>query len=449
MNDDLKLLAQMSGERIFRFAPEALWVLIGQIASVIASLIAVKVLSNLLSQAEYGKLALASTLINFVTTNIFGPFGQGFMRFWSIGKGRGNLDVFYRLSNRFIMCIGVFAVFAAVITSLFLFLTKHTEWAVLTLLSLVLGTISGMIGMRTSIWNAMRQRRKIALVSIFDGFSKPLLAAIFIFLTVRTVNIVLIAYLSGAFLIFFVVNRIYVKNTGVGLYEYPFAKNDNLFRSSLAKEIISYSWPFAVWAVFGWIHSFCDRWVLNALFGLEVVAGFAIVSQLASCPLGFGSGFLCNLFTPIAFQRAGKLTDSLLVNSAVRILKVMTAIYVAGLIVVVVLFSLFHRQLVLLVSNRAFAEYSYLLPGLTLAWGLFFLGQTLTTLGLLYNKPQVYIYPKIVVSLIALGGVFYFALKFGVKGVVWGLGLANLVYAVWCAGIFVYLKNRKITIGES
>jgi hypothetical protein len=45
--------------------------------------------------------------------------------------------------------------------------------------------------------------------------------------------------------------------------------------------------------------------------------------------------------------------------------------------------------------------------------------------------------------------VFYFALKFGVKGVVWGLGLANLVYAVWCAGIFVYLKNRKITIGES
>ena len=449
MVDNLKLFTQMPGKRVRRFTRETLWVLTGQIGSAIAGLIAVKVLSNLLSQAEYGKLALANTLISFVMTNIFGPFGQGFMRFWSIGKDRGNLDVFYRISNRFIMYIGVFAVFAAVITSLFLFLTKHTEWAVVTLLSLVLGVISGMIGMRTSIWNAMRQRRKIALVSIFDGFSKPLLAALFIFLMVGAVNVVLTAYLSGAFLIFFVVNRIYVKNTGVRLYGHPFVKNDNLLRNSLAKEIILYSWPFAVWAVFGWIHSFCDRWVLNALFGLEIVAGFAIVSQLANYPLSFGSGFLCNLFTPIAFQRAGKLTDASLVNSAVRILKAMTAIYIMGLVVVIVFFSFFHRQLVLLVSNQAFAGYSYLLPGLTLVWGLFYLGQVLTVFGLLYNKSQVYIYPKIATSLIALGGVFYFASKAGIEGVVWGLGLANLVYAGWCVGIFVYLKNRKIAVSES
>jgi len=432
---------RLSGERIFRFTPEALWVLVGQIGIAVAGLVAVKVLSNLLSQAEFGKLALAITLMSFVGVNIFGPFGQGFMRFWSISKERENLDVFYRVSNRFIICISVFAVLVAVAIALFLFIARHAEWAVLALLSLVLGIISGMISMRTSVWNAMRQRRKIALVSIFDGFSKPLFAALLVLLTVRTVNIVLIAYLLEAFLILFVVDRIYVKNTGVRLYKYPFTKSDNFFRNDLSREIISYSWPFAVWGIFGWAHLFCDRWVLNMFFGLEVVGGFAVVSQLASYPLIFGSGFLSNLLTPVAFQRAGKLSDRLQVNSAVKILKVMTAIYIIGLIIVVVFFSFFHNQLVLLISNQAFAKYSYLLPGLTVAWGLFYLGQVLTQFGLLYNKTQVYIYPKIFASLIALAGVFFFASRLGVAGVVWGLSLANLVYVVWCTIIFVKIRR--------
>jgi O-antigen/teichoic acid export membrane protein len=440
---------RLSGERLFRFTPEALWVFVGQSGSAIAGLIAVKVISNLLSQPEYGKFALANTLMSFVGVNVFGPFGQGFMRFWSISKDKGNLDVFYRVSNRFIVYISVFAVLLAAAIALSFFASKHTEWAVLALLSLVLGTISGVTSMRTSVWSAMRQRRKTALTIIFDGFSKPLLAALLVILMIRTVNTVLIGYLLGALLTFFIVSRIYAKDTGVKLYESPFAKSNNLFRNNLSREIILYSWPFLVWGLFGWIHLFCDRWVLNAFFGLGVVGGFAVVSQLASYPLLFGSGFLCNLLTPVAFQRAGKLSDHLQVNSAVRILKVMTAIYIIGLVAVFVLFFFLHRQLILLVSSYAFVGYSYLLPGLTVAWGLFYLGQVLTQFGLLYNKSQSYIYPKIFTSLIALAGVSFFASRLGVAGVVWGLTLANLVYVMWCIVIFVNLKKSKIVVNES
>jgi len=449
MNFSLKLFKELYYKRALNFTPEALWVLIGQLGSAIGGLIAVKLLSNLLSQTEFGKFALVNTLISFVGTYLFGPFGQGLMRFWSIGNNRGNLDVFYRISNRLAMYISMLAVIFTLLFTLILFVTGYIEWSILFLLALLLGVTSGVIGMRTSVWDAMRQRRKTALVNICSNFLKPALAALVIFLTIRTASVVVVSYLLGTILILFLAERVYARDTGITLADYSLIKTDGILRHSLTKEIILYSWPFAVWATFGWIHLFCDRWIIKALFGLEVVGAFAVVSQLANYPLSFGSGFLCNLLTPVAFQRAGKLTDGLLVNSAVRILKAMTALYTIGLVVVIVFFFFFHRQLILLVSNQAFVKYSYLLPGLTLSWGLFYLGQVLTVFGLLYNKSQVYIYPKIAASLVALAGVFYFASKLGIEGVVWGIGLANLVYAVWCAVIFIDLKSKRIVISNN
>jgi len=51
----------------------------------------------------------------------------------------------------------------------------------------------------------------------------------------------------------------------------------------------------------------------------------------------------------------------------------------------------FHNKLILLISNVKFAEFSFLLPWVTGAWGLFYLGQVLSNFGMLANKTSVYI----------------------------------------------------------
>jgi O-antigen/teichoic acid export membrane protein len=107
------------------------------------------------------------------------------------------------------------------------------------------------------------------------------------------------------------------------------------------------------------------------------------------------------------------------------------------------LFYFFNHQLVLLISNEKFAEYSHLLPMLTIAWSLYYLGQILTGFGFLVNKPQLYILPIVSSGTIATLSTFYLVHKFGINGVIWALGFAGLFYSVWCLIIAKRLMTTK------
>ena len=188
----------------------------------------------------------------------------------------------------------------------------------------------------------------------------------------------------------------------------------------------------------------CDRWALQALHGAEVVGAFAVVSQLAIFPLILGSSFLTTLFTPIAFQRAGDLSDRQNIVSANKFLGAMTGVYILGALLLMSLFSVFHYPLVLLISNIQFAKFSFLLPWLTAAWALFYLGQVLSTFGMLANRPKSYIGPKLVSAIVAGISTFYLSARIGPVGVVYGLAAAGLVYSLWCFVIATKLVNHSL-----
>ena len=123
----------------------------------------------------------------------------------------------------------------------------------------------------------------------------------------------------------------------------------------------------------------------------------------------------------------------------------MTIIYILGIIILILLFSVFHYPLVLLISNIQFADLSFLLPWMTFAWSLFYIGQILSNFGMLANQPQVYIMPKIVSAIVAGICTFYLSNKIGSTGVVYGLIIAGIIYALWCGIIAVeYYKRGKI-----
>ncbi len=221
------------------------------------------------------------------------------------------------------------------------------------------------------------------------------------------------------------------------------SKATELLFHGLGREMSIYCYPFFIWGFFGWFHTACDKWALQAFCGLEVVGTFAVVSFLAVYPITFISDFFCTLFTPIAFQRAGDMRQKHLVNSANRILLLMTGTYIFAAAAVIFLFALFHHPITLLISNEQFAGLSKLLPGLTLAWSLFHLGQVLTQFGLLMNKPKVYIAPKILASIITGLTTFYLAAKTGPPGVVTGLIVGGAIYGLWCGVICVNLITQK------
>ncbi len=223
----------------------------------------------------------------------------------------------------------------------------------------------------------------------------------------------------------------------------PNTSDDSPFlRRDLHKKIIAYSWPFLAWGFFGWLNVSSDKWALQAFQGTEVVGAFAVVSLLASYPMIMFSGFLTSLFTPIVFQKAGDLQKLEKKRSARKVILFMTAIYLLGAGVLLFLLYLFHYDLVLFISNERFAQFSHLLPGMTLAWALWCLGSVLATFGFMVNKTKIYILPMAVGGCLTALMTFSLCRNYGVYGVVWGLCISRFIYAVWCAIIAIRMAQE-------
>jgi len=432
----------MLHRRILKLTPEALWVFTEQTGVAIAAFVGIKLLTHVLDTSEFGRLALANTIVMLIGTSSFGPLGQGLLRFWAISKEHGELHTFYRVSNRIAIYAVIASLLLAVIFSCSISIVKGFDWTMLVMLSSGVGIITGLFGLKVSVFTAARQRRRTALLRVSNSFLRPLCALLLIVLTVPLANMALVGYLVTIVIVFVIARGLYNRET---LKKCSSSRVDVRSASfqSLRKEIWKYAWPFLAWAGFGWIHLSCDKWSLQAFHGAKVVGAFAVVSSLSIYPLVFGSGFLTTLFTPIAFQRAGDLSQSQSVSSANKTLLLMTGIYIVGAVIIISVFSLLHQPLVLLVSNERFVQYSYLLPWLTLAWALFYLGQLLICWGLLAKQARSYILPKLVCSMVAFLGTFSLSASMGPMGIVLGLGIAGAIYAVWCGMIALKLLRTR------
>jgi len=420
----------MFWKKLWSLNQEALWVVVGQAGTAIGGLFCIKILTNVLGPGEFGRLVLANTVVAFISTNfLFGPLGQGLMRFWSISRERGELGAFYVISNRLGRnAIGLSIVVAIMVIAVVIPIEGY-DWAILLAISMATGITAGWLWLRTSIFTAARQRQRVAFLDIGNAFLKPIVATSLVLLITINSFWAMFGYLIATFVMVVLGERFY--RSIVSYSESSLSKSENTMMG-IRENILSFSWPFAAWGIFSWAHMSCDRWSLQTFYGVEVVGAYAVVSQLSTFPLAFGSGFLSTLFTPIAFQKAGDITNRQNLVSANKILGTITGFYILGAVILVSLFSVFHYPLVLLISNIKFAKFSFFLPWLTIAWGLFYLGQTLSIFGLLAKRPHSYIMPKLASAILAVVGSFYLSSEIGPSGVVWGLAGAGFVYALWC-----------------
>jgi O-antigen/teichoic acid export membrane protein len=432
-------------QRALKLSPEAFWIFLGQVGTAIVGLLGIKVLTYLLDPSEFGKLALASTAVSLISTNLFSPLGQGLMRFWAISREGENLGGFYAISNRYREYVTYISGLVATVLIIAVGLSKGIDWALLVAFSFGVGVASGWLDVIVSIFTAARKRRWIAFLNIGNAFFRLAIGALLIILIASSASWVMVGYLLATFLIFVVAESLYRRIVSEVSPPILKIKQSIPLFQGLGRQIFSYSCPFVIWGMFNWVYMSCDRWSLQAFYGEDIVGAFAVVSSVATYPIIFGSSFLSTLFTPIVFQRAGDLKSTQNIDSANKILWTMVGVYIIGIAVLIALYAVFHHPLILLISNVHFARFSYLLPWLTVAWGLFYLGQALFSFAALANKPWSYLIPKCISSIVAGAGTFYLSARIGPAGVVWGLALAGLVYVMWCMIVVQKLVRNPAT----
>lgn len=429
-------------DRVSMVKKEAVWVFIGQIGMAIGTIMSIKLMTHVLHPSEFGRLMLANTIVVLIQTNLYGPFTHSLMRFWSISVERQDIRSFDTSASFFmtaisgIVLVGIFGILMSMA------FVDH-QWSLLVIISLLVGAIIGLSNIRIYTFMAARHQKLAALFNSMLAIGKPLAGVLGVKLFYANAEMALSGFLFIVAAIWAALELYYSKMVRE-IIQQTSETNHSFQVGNIRKDILTYAYPFFIWGIFSWIYQFCDRWALQTYFGPEIVGAFAVISQLAMYPLIFFSGFLINLFLPVAFQKAGDLNSQNAVQSGNKILFWMVVLYVFLAIGLISIYTLCHRLIVTAISSIQYLQFSYLLPWLTVAWSLFYLGQILAGFGYLANKPKTYIPPIVISGLAALTLSFYLPLICGPTGIVWALTISGLIYGGWFSTIALRLvKTAK------
>jgi O-antigen/teichoic acid export membrane protein len=419
-------VSAINSSRLRRLAKEGVWVLSGQIASILGALMLVRVLTEYLEPEQYGQLALGLTVAGLVNQVVTGGLTAGIGRFYSIAAEKDDLPGYLHASQRLMgfAAVAVVAVALALITGLFLL--GFSQWLGLGAAVLVLSVLSGYNASLSGIQNAARQRAIVAFHGGLDSWLKILLALVVMLWLGNSSTAVVLGYVmssllvTGSQLIFL---RRMVRHQ---------RKNPHSF-ANWGRQIWVYSWPFSVFGIFTWMQQVSDRWALQTFTSGQEVGLYAVVFQLGYVPIGLVTGMAMTFLGPILYQRSGNVADP---GRNLSVHGLAWRITLAGLLITALAFALtlfLHDWIFHLFVAAKYHAVSNLLPWVVLAGGIFAAGQMLALKLMSEMKSAAMTSAKIVTAILGVGLNIYGASRFGLSGVVVALVAFSCIYFFWMA----------------
>ncbi|MEI7810901.1 MAG: lipopolysaccharide biosynthesis protein [Ignavibacteria bacterium] len=418
-----------------RFA-EVLWVVAGQFVAVLFGFVSVKLLSKL-GSAEYGKFVLITTIAVLLSMIFYGPFAQGFIRFYYDYQKTGKQGLYVRYIYKNLFLITFFLLVIAVVAALILEFQKTSGVFGLSMLTSVYVLAIKVTEFVNSHLNIIRQRK---LNSILQGSEKILIILLYIYIYYKdmlSLNLALFSYtfvtLCFICVKLFMINRL-IKNKE----EHIFAVN-NKETIQMKRSLIAYMTPFLIWSVTGWLQLNGEKWIIANYLSTSDVGIYGVMGSLVGVFIIIPNNIIMDFSTPIIFERFNNFDDKEKMKEGLKYTGlIMTACF--GLMVLSSVVALFiGRDLIKLISDKSYLKYSYLLPVFIFGTGLFYFGQAACMPGMALNKPQKYLMPKITAGITAMLLNIVFIKSFGLTGVSVSIVLTGALYS-----LYIVLINKQL-----
>jgi len=426
--------------RIWSLRLEMSWILFGQFLGFLGGFLGIKVLTNLMGPNGYGQLALGLTIAGLFNTYAYGPVANVVVRFFAICQERGTLGSYFSILKKSHRILALGAICLATVASGATGYFLCAEWALIILLSCLYGVTSGINVSFISLQNAIRQRKIVALHQGADVWLRIGLSIALLFLFSKSGCSALLGYLIGTLLVTISQRIFALKNETIRKNWH--APNANpLQEKEIFKEFASYATSFLLFAVFASFSLYADRWILQGMFGSGAVGVYAAIYQIAASPVSIFFTMVSQLIVPIVFERAGTMTSRSQMENSGRLLRQTTLVSCLVAMVIILGAYLFSEPLIKILTNATFAEYHNLLWIIALGLCLFNLGQQLTIKGLSFNRPRIYLAPKILQALSLIILAYVLAHYFKIAGVAWAVCLSSAIYLV-----AVLVVNRRLRL---
>lgn len=430
----VKLL--LNNARFKRLAKEGTWIVAGKIAVVLGSLALVRVLTEFLTPAEYGQLALGLTLVALYGKVVFGGISAGIGRHYAIAAERNDLHGYLVASRRLLIYATIVSSALGFFITTGLRQTGYSDSISIALAAMLFAVLSGYNTTLNGIQNAARQRAIVALHSGLDAWLKIGLAVL-LFVWLGSSSAAVILGFAASALLVSLSQLIFLRRTIKPLPN----GSPNPKVGDWPTKIWRYSWPFSTWGVFTWMQQASDRWALGLFESTEGVGLYAVVFQLGYTPIAIVLGLSMTLLAPILYQRAGDASSAARNRNVSQIVWRITTSAVLLTMIAVLATSILHREIFYWLVALDYRQVSYLLPWMILAGGLFAAGQLLSIKILSEMASRRLLLPKIISALcgvsVNLAGAFFF----GVYGVVAGVILFSALHLIWI--IFLAIRSDR------
>lgn len=419
-------------ERFHRLSKEGFFVGLGQAMAVIGSIVGVRLLTELLTPAAYGELALGVTVAALINQAVLGPLGGGVMRFYAPANEKvdigGYLKAVYRLVSS---ATGVIILIGFLMVA-FLWVADYAEWIAIAIAALIFAVFSGYNSILDSIQNAARQRSIVAFHQGMSAWLRFLIAAGLLYLVGRTSTVAMIGY---AISVLIVIGSQYVFFCKV----IPRNGPESNQKRDWQKDITKYSWPIATWGIFTWAQMSSDRWALGIFATTQEVGLYAVLFQLGYYPMSLVTGMGVQFIAPIFYQQAGDASDSLR-NATVNSLSFrLILLALGGTAVGFFIAFLFHEQIFQILVGNEYVSISHLLPWMLLAGGVSAASQVCALNLMSQMKTKTMALAKIMTALMGVLFNFVGAYLYGITGIV----VANVLFSI-LSFLWMILLLRKV-----
>src|SRR5437660_149806 len=152
----------ISRARAKRLAKEFFWVGAGQVAAIIGGLAGIRLLTQALSPASYGELALGMTAAALTQQVVLGPAAGAILRFFAPASETKQLGDYLKASRRLLAEGTLLLVAIATVSGLALVVFGQIKWLVLLLGAFLFSLLSGYCSAVDGMQNAARQRAVVA-----------------------------------------------------------------------------------------------------------------------------------------------------------------------------------------------------------------------------------------------------------------------------------------------
>jgi len=394
---------------------QSIVILLGRALTVAGSIIAIRVITEIVPPSEYGRLALALGIIALPSLAIYGSISKATARnlwdYYKLGQG-GELvsasALFYLLIGIFLTCLYL------VVRSIGYHATLAPAYDWWALSAFLLAT--ALIALFLGVLNILQHQGWFVFFSILQSWLVPAMAIGLVIILGGTAENVIVGNIIGYALILAVliwrIRSIHMLSPVPAL-------------SCLKKiwvELLSYSTPFFIALIFYWLQRVANRYVLDVYLPVDQVGLFVIAVNVANQLIIVIETIFTQIYVPRLYERISqRVEEPEWANIASQAMKEYFVIGVKMITPVFVLTFVGAADIMGLLVNKAYKAGVVVVAGAAFAEMLRVIGGISSQVFEVGKRPKHLIMPVAIAACAGLLVTILLTPLFGIRGAMWGL----------------------------